>query len=110
MLIFEDYCHLQVCAVLLYLLNSVETISLVFYIIYNTNDATSIWNFIFCVEKVYCISDFGVWEGGSKYNDNTEQYSGFNGLEKLAIEPIVGFNFSCDHVFFEDLSDHNDSK
>lgn len=37
---------------------------------------TFIQNLVFCVERVYRVPDFGVWERGSKYNNgSTELHS-----------------------------------
>lgn len=55
---------------------------------------------LFCVEIVCCIPDFGLCEGGRKYNnDKTEQHSSSVGLERRAVGVIGGFNISCNQDF-----------
>ena len=75
-LCYEEYGHLQINAVSLYLLYLVEMISSGLQIIYNTDEVSFIQNLLFCVESTYCVPDFGVWERGSKYNNgSTELHS-----------------------------------
>uniref|UniRef100_A0A8C2S7L7 Phosphorylase b kinase regulatory subunit n=1 Tax=Capra hircus TaxID=9925 RepID=A0A8C2S7L7_CAPHI len=72
-----------------------------------------IQNLVFCVERVYRVPDFGVWERGSKYNNgSTELHSSSVGLAKAALEAINGFNLfgnqGCSwSVIFVDLDAHN---
>ncbi|XP_036130092.1 phosphorylase b kinase regulatory subunit beta isoform X9 [Molossus molossus] len=90
---YEEYGHLQINAVSLYLLYLVEMISSGLQIIYNTDEVSFIQNLVFCVERVYRVPDFGVWERGSKYNNgSTELHSSSVGLAKAALEAINGFN------------------
>lgn len=82
-------------------------------IIYNTDEVSFIQNLVFCVERVYRVPDFGVWERGSKYNNgSTELHSSSVGLAKAALEAINGFNLfgnqGCSwSVIFVDLDAHN---
>ncbi|XP_019587424.1 phosphorylase b kinase regulatory subunit beta isoform X2 [Rhinolophus sinicus] len=109
----EEYGHLQINAVSLYLLYLVEMISSGLQIIYNTDEVSFIQNLVFCVERVYRVPDFGVWERGSKYNNgSTELHSSSIGLAKAALEAINGFNLfgnqGCSwSVIFVDLDAHN---
>ncbi|XP_071065282.1 phosphorylase b kinase regulatory subunit beta isoform X5 [Dasypus novemcinctus] len=90
---YEEYGHLQINAVALYLLYLVEMISSGLQIIYNTDEVSFIQNLVFCVERVYRVPDFGIWERGSKYNNgSTELHSSSVGLAKAALEAINGFN------------------
>ena len=72
-----------------------------------------IQNLVFCVERVYCVPDFGVWERGSKYNNgSTELHLSSVGLARAAVEAINGFNLfgnqGCSwSVIFVDLDAHN---
>ncbi|KAB0400234.1 hypothetical protein E2I00_004561, partial [Balaenoptera physalus] len=70
---YEEYGHLQINAVSLYLLYLVEMISSGLQIIYNTDEVSFIQNLLFCVESTYCVPDFGVWERGSKYNNGSTE-------------------------------------
>ncbi|XP_036043530.1 phosphorylase b kinase regulatory subunit beta [Onychomys torridus] len=93
LLTYEEYGHLQINAVSLFLLYLVEMISSGLQIIYNTDEVSFIQNLVFCVERVYRVPDFGVWERGSKYNNgSTELHSSSVGLAKAALEAINGFN------------------
>uniref|UniRef100_A0A2I3MDZ4 Phosphorylase b kinase regulatory subunit n=1 Tax=Papio anubis TaxID=9555 RepID=A0A2I3MDZ4_PAPAN len=113
LLSYEEYGHLQINAVSLYLLYLVEMISSGLQIIYNTDEVSFIQNLVFCVERVYRVPDFGIWERGSKYNNgSTELHSSSVGLAKAALEAINGFNLfgnqGCSwSVIFVDLDAHN---
>ncbi|XP_027262092.1 phosphorylase b kinase regulatory subunit beta isoform X3 [Cricetulus griseus] len=113
LLTYEEYGHLQINAVSLFLLYLVEMISSGLQIIYNTDEVSFIQNLVFCVERVYRVPDFGVWERGSKYNNgSTELHSSSVGLAKAALEAINGFNLfgnqGCSwSVIFVDLDAHN---
>ncbi|KAJ6665975.1 hypothetical protein lerEdw1_000879 [Lerista edwardsae] len=109
----EEYGHLQIDAVSLFLLYLVEMISSGLQIIYNTDEVSFIQNLVFCVERAYRVPDFGIWERGSKYNNgSTELHSSSVGLAKAALEAINGFNLfgnqGCSwSVIFVDLDAHN---
>ncbi|KAJ8340152.1 hypothetical protein SKAU_G00347850 [Synaphobranchus kaupii] len=110
---YDDYCHLQIDAVSLFLLYLVEMICSGLQIIYNTDEVSFIQNLVFCVERAYRVPDFGMWERGSKYNNGcTELHSSSVGLAKAALEAINGFNLfgnqGCSwSVIFVDLDAHN---
>ncbi|XP_064193280.1 phosphorylase b kinase regulatory subunit beta isoform X1 [Anguilla rostrata] len=110
---YDDYCHLQIDAVSLFLLYLVEMICSGLQIIYNTDEVSFIQNLVFCVERAYRVPDFGMWERGSKYNNgSTELHSSSVGLAKAALEAINGFNLfgnqGCSwSVIFVDLDAHN---
>ncbi|XP_030620490.1 phosphorylase b kinase regulatory subunit beta isoform X3 [Chanos chanos] len=109
----EEYSHLQIDAVSLFLLYLVEMICSGLQIIYNTDEVSFIQNLVFCVERAYRVPDFGMWERGSKYNNgSTELHSSSVGLAKAALEAINGFNLfgnqGCSwSVIFVDLDAHN---
>ncbi|XP_035251166.1 phosphorylase b kinase regulatory subunit beta-like isoform X2 [Anguilla anguilla] len=110
---YEDYSHLQIDAVSLFLLYLVEMISSGLQIIYNTDEVSFIQNLVFCVERAYRVPDFGMWERGSKYNNgSTELHSSSVGLAKAALEAVNGFNLfgnqGCSwSVIFVDIDAHN---
>ncbi|KAM4614391.1 phosphorylase b kinase regulatory subunit beta isoform 2-T4 [Discoglossus pictus] len=110
---YQDYGHLQINAVSLFLLYLVQMISSGLQIIYNTDEVSFIQNLVFCVERAYRVPDFGIWERGSKYNNgSTELHSSSVGLAKAALEAIKGFNLfgnqGCSwSVIFVDLDAHN---
>ncbi|XP_064527194.1 phosphorylase b kinase regulatory subunit beta isoform X4 [Pseudopipra pipra] len=109
----EEYGHLQINALSLFLLYLVEMISSGLQIIYNTDEVSFIQNLVFCVERSYRVPDFGVWERGSKYNNGSpELHSSSVGLAKAALEAINGFNLfgnqGCSwSVIFVDFDAHN---
>ncbi|NXP65290.1 KPBB kinase, partial [Chloropsis cyanopogon] len=109
----EEYGHLQINALSLFLLYLVEMISSGLQIIYNTDEVSFIQNLVFCVERAYRVPDFGVWERGSKYNNGSpELHSSSVGLAKAALEAINGFNLfgnqGCSwSVIFVDFDAHN---
>ncbi|KAJ8249417.1 hypothetical protein GJAV_G00234600 [Gymnothorax javanicus] len=110
---YENYSHLQIDAVSLFLLYLVEMISSGLQIIYNTDEVSFIQNLVFCVERAYRVPDFGMWERGSKYNNgSTELHSSSVALAKSALEAINGFNLfgnqGCSwSVIFVDIDAHN---
>ncbi|XP_046696364.1 phosphorylase b kinase regulatory subunit beta isoform X3 [Silurus meridionalis] len=110
---YKQYSHLQIDAVSLFLLYLVEMICSGLQIIYNTDEVSFIQNLVFCVERAYRVSDFGMWERGSKYNNGSaELHSSSVGLAKAALEAINGFNLfgnqGCSwSVIFVDLDAHN---
>ncbi|XP_053304908.1 phosphorylase b kinase regulatory subunit beta isoform X3 [Spea bombifrons] len=110
---YEEYGHIQINAVSLFLLYLVQMISSGLQIIYNTDEVSFIQNLVFCVERAYRVPDFGIWERGSKYNNgSTELHSSSVGLAKAALEAIDGFNLfgnqGCSwSVIFVDLDAHN---
>ncbi|XP_063293913.1 phosphorylase b kinase regulatory subunit beta isoform X3 [Pelobates fuscus] len=112
-LTYEEYAHLQINAVSLFLLYLVQMIGSGLQIIYNTDEVSFIQNLVFCVERAYRVPDFGIWERGSKYNNgSTELHSSSVGLAKAALEAIDGFNLfgnqGCSwSVIFVDLDAHN---
>ncbi|MEE6500617.1 hypothetical protein FKM82_003853 [Ascaphus truei] len=110
---YDEYAHIQINAVSLFLLYLVEMISSGLQIIYNTDEVSFIQNLVFCVERAYRVPDFGIWERGSKYNNgSTELHSSSVGLAKAALEAINGFNLfgnqGCSwSVIFVDCDAHN---
>ncbi|KAF7646959.1 hypothetical protein LDENG_00179490, partial [Lucifuga dentata] len=110
---YNEFHHLQIDAVSLFLLYLVEMICSGLQIIYNTDEVSFIQNLVFCVERAYRVPDYGMWERGSKYNNgSTELHSSSVGLAKAALEAINGFNLfgnqGCSwSVIFVDLDAHN---
>uniref|UniRef100_A0A8C2S786 Phosphorylase b kinase regulatory subunit n=1 Tax=Capra hircus TaxID=9925 RepID=A0A8C2S786_CAPHI len=120
---YEEYGHLQVkiedytfsSAVLLYIIECLRLFTFLQNWIYIFSEIPFCLfsNLVFCVERVYRVPDFGVWERGSKYNNgSTELHSSSVGLAKAALEAINGFNLfgnqGCSwSVIFVDLDAHN---
>ena len=66
----KEYSHLQTDCISLYLLYLSQMISSGLQIIYSTDEVDLIQNLIFYVERAYRTPDYGIWERGSKYNNN----------------------------------------
>ena len=73
----EDYGHLQIDVVSLYLLMLVQMISSGLQIIYTMDEVTFVQNLVYYVERSYRTPDFGMWERGSKYNNGTPEVNLF---------------------------------
>lgn len=69
----DDYGHLQIDVVSLYLLILVQMISSGLQIIYTMDEVTFVQNLVYYVERSYRTPDFGMWERGSKYNNGTPE-------------------------------------
>nr|CAD7438755.1 unnamed protein product [Timema bartmani] len=69
----EDYPHLQIDVVSLYLLFLVQMITSGLQIIYTQDEVAFVQNLVYYVERAYRTPDYGMWERGSKYNDGTPE-------------------------------------
>lgn len=64
----EEYSHLQIDVISLYLIFLVQMITSGLYIIFTHDEVTFVQNLVYYVERAYRTPDFGMWERGSKYN------------------------------------------
>ncbi|KAL4234418.1 hypothetical protein ACF0H5_006065 [Mactra antiquata] len=109
----DEYEHLQIDAVGLYLIMLVQMITSGLQIIFTTDEVNFIQNLVFYVERAYRTPDFGMWERGSKYNNgSTEVHASSIGIAKAALEAINGVNLFGDQgaswsVIFVDIDAHN---
>ncbi|XP_063877838.1 probable phosphorylase b kinase regulatory subunit beta isoform X5 [Scylla paramamosain] len=109
----EEYGHLQIDIVSLYLLFLVQMITSGLQIIYTMDEVTFVQNLVYYVERAYRTPDFGMWERGSKYNNGTpELHASSIGLAKAALEAINGCNLFGEKgaswsVIFVDIDAHN---
>uniref|UniRef100_A0A0K2TG70 Phosphorylase b kinase regulatory subunit n=1 Tax=Lepeophtheirus salmonis TaxID=72036 RepID=A0A0K2TG70_LEPSM len=109
----EEYHHLQVNVVSLYILFICQVISSGFVIIYSMEEVCFIQNLVYYIERAYRIPDYGVWERGSKFNDGTrELHASSIGMAKAALESINGFNLmgingTSRTVIYSDIDAHN---
>nr|CAB3264837.1 phosphorylase b kinase regulatory subunit beta [Phallusia mammillata] len=91
--IHEEYHHLQLDVVALFVLYLVQMTSSGLQIVYNTDEVSFIQNLIYYLERSYRVPDFGLWERGSKYNNGScELHASSVGAAKAAIESANGFN------------------
>ncbi|XP_042909770.1 probable phosphorylase b kinase regulatory subunit beta isoform X3 [Parasteatoda tepidariorum] len=109
----EEYGHLQLDVVSLYLLFLVQMIMSGLQIIYTMDEVNFVQNLVYYVERAYRTPDFGMWERGSKYNDNTpEIHASSIGMAKSALEAINGCNLFGDKgaswsVVYVDIDAHS---
>ncbi|XP_014223214.1 probable phosphorylase b kinase regulatory subunit beta isoform X2 [Trichogramma pretiosum] len=109
----EDYNHLQIDVVSLYLIFLVQMISSGLQIIYTQDEVAFIQNLVYYVERAYRTPDFGMWERGSRYNDGTpEIHASSIGMAKSALEAINGCNLFGEKgaswsVIYVDIDAHN---
>lgn len=113
--IFNDgeYSHLQIDVVSLYLIFLVQMIASGLQIIYTQDEVSFVQTLVYYVERAYRTPDFGMWERGSKYNDNTpEIHASSIGMAKSALEAINGCNLFGEKgaawsVVYVDIDAHN---
>jgi len=109
----EEYEHLQIDAVALFLLFISQMISSSLQVIYSTDEVNFIQNLVFYVERAYRIPDYGMWQRGNKYNNGTtEIHASSIGMAKAALEAVNGCNLFGEHgaswsVIFVDIDAHN---
>ncbi|XP_043476951.1 probable phosphorylase b kinase regulatory subunit beta isoform X1 [Leptopilina heterotoma] len=109
----EDYYHLQIDVVSLYLIFLVQMITSGLQIIYTQDEVAFIQNLVYYVERAYRTPDYGMWERGSRYNDGTpEIHASSIGMAKSALEAINGCNLFGEKgaswsVIYVDIDAHN---
>ncbi|XP_043276560.1 probable phosphorylase b kinase regulatory subunit beta isoform X2 [Venturia canescens] len=109
----EEYYHLQIDVVSLYLIFLVQMISSGLQIIYTQDEVAFIQNLVYYVERAYRTPDYGMWERGSRYNDGTpEIHASSIGMAKSALEAINGCNLFGEKgaswsVIYVDIDAHN---
>ncbi|XP_033753778.1 phosphorylase b kinase regulatory subunit beta-like isoform X2 [Pecten maximus] len=109
----EEYGHLQIDVVGLYLIYLVQMIRSGLKVIYTTDEVNFIQNLVFYVERAYRTPDYGMWERGSKYNNgSTEVHASSIGFAKAALEAINGENLygpegAVWSVIYVDIDAHN---
>uniref|UniRef100_A0A1B6FN58 Phosphorylase b kinase regulatory subunit n=1 Tax=Cuerna arida TaxID=1464854 RepID=A0A1B6FN58_9HEMI len=109
----EEYNHLQIDVVSLYLLFLVEMITSGMQIIYTQDEVAFIQNLVYYVERAYRTPDFGMWERGTKYNTGVpEIHASSIGMAKSALEAINGCNLFGEKgaswsVIYVDIDAHN---
>lgn len=109
----ENYNHLQIDVVSIYLIFLVQMITSGLQIIYTQDEVAFVQNLVYYVERAYRTPDFGMWERGSKYNDGTpEIHASSIGMAKSALEAINGCNLFGEKgaswsVVYVDIDAHN---
>ncbi|XP_046550516.1 LOW QUALITY PROTEIN: phosphorylase b kinase regulatory subunit beta-like [Haliotis rubra] len=109
----DDYEHLQIDAVALYLIFLIQMISSGCQLIFTTDEVNFVQNMVFYVERAYRTPDYGMWERGSKYNNgSTEIHASSIGMAKAALEAVNGNNVYGEQgaawsVIYVDIDAHN---
>ncbi|ELT96852.1 hypothetical protein CAPTEDRAFT_4204 [Capitella teleta] len=89
----DEYEHLQIDCVALYLIFLVQMIQSGLQIIFTTDEVNFVQNLVFYVERAYRTPDYGMWERGSSYNNGvTEMHASSIGMAKAALEAVNGSN------------------
>ncbi|XP_076338400.1 putative phosphorylase b kinase regulatory subunit beta isoform X3 [Tachypleus tridentatus] len=109
----DEYGHLQIDCVSLYLLFLVQMINSGLQIIYTMDEVNFVQNLVYYVERAYRTPDYGMWERGSKYNNGmSEIHASSIGTAKSALEAINGCNLFGDKgaswsVIYVDIDAHS---
>lgn len=89
----EEWGHLQLDAISLYLLMLSQMIASGLQIIYSIDEVNFIQNLVHYISRTYCTADYGIWERGNKSNHGvTEINCSSVGMAKAALESLSGFN------------------
>ncbi|XP_077292569.1 putative phosphorylase b kinase regulatory subunit alpha isoform X2 [Arctopsyche grandis] len=85
----QEWGHLQIDAVSLYLLVLAQMTASGLQIIFSLDEVAFIQNLIFYIESAYCIPDYGVWERGDKTNHGFPELNASSiGMAKAALEAM----------------------
>ena len=89
----EEWGHLQLDAISLYLLMLSQMIASGLQIIYSIDEVNFIQNLVHYISRTYCTADYGIWERGNKSNHGVTEINGSSvGMAKAALEALSGFN------------------
>ena len=69
----EQYEHLQLDIIALYLIALVQITTSGLQIVYTMDEVNFVQNLVYYVERAYRTPDYGIWERGSKYNNGTPE-------------------------------------
>ncbi len=112
-IIEDNYGHLQLDCVSLYLVTLAQMISSGLQIIFSIDEVNFIQGLVFYIERAYRTPDYGMFERGTKYNNNEcELHASSIGMAKAALESMNGFNLYGDNgcswsVVYVDIDAHN---
>ena len=89
----EEWGHLQLDAISLYLLMLAQMIGSGLRLIYSIDEVNFVQNLVHYISRTYCTPDYGIWERGNKSNHGiTEINCSSVGMAKAALEALNGFN------------------
>ncbi|XP_060531826.1 probable phosphorylase b kinase regulatory subunit alpha isoform X1 [Cylas formicarius] len=85
----NEWGHLQIDAISLYLLTLAQMTASGLQIVFNLDEVAFIQNLVFYIECAYCTPDYGVWERGDKSNHGLPELNASSiGMAKAALEAM----------------------
>lgn len=85
----NEWGHLQIDAISLYLLILAEMTASGLQIVFNLDEVAFIQNLVFYIECAYCTPDYGIWERGDKTNHGLPELNASSiGMAKAALESM----------------------
>lgn len=85
----EEWGHLQIDAISLYLLILAQMTASGLQIVFNLDEVAFIQNLVFYIECAYCTPDYGIWERGDKTNHGLPELNASSiGMAKAALEAM----------------------
>jgi len=107
------YGHLQIDCVAFFLITLAQMTTSGLQIIFSSDEVDFVQNLVFYIERTYRIPDYGMFERGTKYNNNECELNASSiGMAKAALESMNGFNLYGDNgcswsVVYVDIDAHN---
>ncbi|CAH0561386.1 unnamed protein product [Brassicogethes aeneus] len=85
----NEWGHLQIDAVSLYLLILAQMTASGLQIVFNLDEVAFVQNLVFYIECAYCTPDYGIWERGDKTNHGLPELNASSiGMAKAALEAM----------------------
>ncbi|XP_046671928.1 LOW QUALITY PROTEIN: probable phosphorylase b kinase regulatory subunit alpha [Homalodisca vitripennis] len=85
----NEWGHLQVDAISLYLLVLAQMTASGLQIVFSLDEVALIQNLVFYIESAYCVPDYGIWERGDKANHGMPELNASSiGMAKAALEAM----------------------
>lgn len=85
----NEWGHLQIDAISLYLLVLAQMTASGLQIVFNLDEVSFIQNLVFYIESAYCVPDYGIWERGDKANHGLPELNASSiGMAKAALEAM----------------------
>ncbi|XP_045533875.1 probable phosphorylase b kinase regulatory subunit alpha isoform X5 [Papilio machaon] len=85
----NEWGHLQIDAISLYLLILAQMTASGLQIVFNLDEVAFIQNLVFYIESAYCTPDYGIWERGDKTNHGLPELNASSiGMAKAALEAM----------------------
>uniref|UniRef100_A0A1A9X0B4 Phosphorylase b kinase regulatory subunit n=1 Tax=Glossina brevipalpis TaxID=37001 RepID=A0A1A9X0B4_9MUSC len=85
----DEWGHLQIDAVSLYLLVLAQMTASGLQIVFSLDEVSFIQNLVFYIESAYCTPDYGIWERGDKTNHGEPELNASSiGMAKAALEAM----------------------